>query len=59
MAKRAGADIILLIVAAMDEEKLFKLYQYATDQGLEVLIEVHNEEELQTALKTEGKIDWC
>lgn len=55
-AKRAGADIILLIVAAMDENQLMSLYQYAVEQGLEVLIEVHNEEELKTALKTGGKL---
>ena len=34
LAKRAGADIILLIVAAMDESKLMSLYQYAIDKGL-------------------------
>ena len=31
VAKNAGADIILLIVAAMDEKKLVDLYQYATN----------------------------
>lgn len=56
LAKGAGADIILLIVAAMDEQKLISLYQYAIDKGLEVLIEVHNEAELETALKTGGQL---
>lgn len=56
VAKRAGADIILLIVAAMDEKKLLSLYQYAVDKGLEVLIEVHNEAELEVALKTGGQL---
>jgi indole-3-glycerol phosphate synthase len=56
LAKRAGADIILLIVAAMDESKLMSLYQYAIDKGLEVLIEVHNEAELEVALKTGGQL---
>jgi len=56
VAKNAGADIILLIVAAMDEEKLVNLYQYATNNKLEVLMEVHNEEELEIALKTGAKL---
>lgn len=56
LAKRAGANIILLIVAAMDEEKLKSLYQYAVEKGLEVLIEVHNEAELEAALNTGGQL---
>nr|WP_263326116.1 indole-3-glycerol phosphate synthase TrpC [Neobacillus sp. Marseille-Q6967] len=51
-----GADIILLIVAALDENKLNELYQYAKNLGLEVLIEVHNKEELKLALKTGAKL---
>ncbi|MDR6998250.1 indole-3-glycerol phosphate synthase TrpC [Neobacillus niacini] len=51
-----GADIILLIVAALDENKLFHLHQYATELGLEVLVEVHNSEELQSALKLGAKL---
>lgn len=45
-----GADIILLIVAALDENTLTQLYQYAMDLDLEVLVEVHNQEELEKAL---------
>jgi indole-3-glycerol phosphate synthase len=56
IAKQHGANIILLIVAAMDEEKLMQLYQYAKEQKLDVLMEVHNEEELDIALKTGAKI---
>ena len=55
-AKNVGANIILLIVAAMDEEKLNSLYKYAKQQNLDVLMEVHNEEELEMALKTGAKI---
>ncbi|MBU8919976.1 indole-3-glycerol phosphate synthase TrpC [Bacillus sp. FJAT-29953] len=51
-----GADIILLIVAALEEKKLTELYQYATNLGLEVLVEVHNQAELETALKTGAKL---
>src|SRR4051794_19094374 len=56
VAKNAGANIILLIVAAMDEEKLVNLYQYATEKNLDVLMEVHDEEELDIALKTGAKL---
>ena len=56
VAKNAGADIILLIVAAMDEKKLVDLYQYAKDHHLEVLMEVHSEDELKIALKTGAKL---
>jgi indole-3-glycerol phosphate synthase len=50
MAAKYGADIILLIVAALDENTLGKLYQYARGLDLEVLVEVHNQAELETAL---------
>lgn len=51
MAAKNGADIILLIVAALDEITLGNLYQYARGLNLEVLVEVHNQAELETALK--------
>ena len=37
VAKRAGASIVLLIVAALKQEKLAELYDYATAQGLKYL----------------------
>lgn len=46
-----GASIILLIVAALDKQDLQDLYRYATSKGLEVLVEVHDEDELETALQ--------
>lgn len=49
-AKEAGATIILLIVAALEKEELQRLFGYATMLGLEVLVEVHDEEELAAAL---------
>lgn len=45
----AGATVILLIVAALSEERLRQLYQFATQLGLEVLVETHNLEELEIA----------
>ena len=37
-ARNAGATVILLIVAALSEERLKELYDYATELGLEVLV---------------------
>lgn len=51
-----GADAILLIVAALTEEKLNELNDLAHSLGLDVLIEVHNEVELEVALKTKNKL---
>ncbi|MFI8705798.1 indole-3-glycerol phosphate synthase TrpC [Bacillus sp. NPDC077411] len=47
----AGANLILLIVAALTKEKLFALYTYVKELGLEAIVEIHNEEELETALE--------
>ncbi|RKQ33209.1 indole-3-glycerol phosphate synthase TrpC [Oceanobacillus halophilus] len=55
-AKAAGANIILLIVAALNDTDLENLYHYARDLDLEVLIEVHNEEEMKRALKLRPEI---
>jgi indole-3-glycerol phosphate synthase len=50
LAYQAGADVVLLIVSALTDEALKALYHYATKLGLEVLVEVHDQEELNTAL---------
>ncbi len=55
-AAEAGADVILLIAAMLDDEVLQKLYRVAENLGLDVLVEVHNLEELERAKKTEAKI---
>jgi len=48
-AKAMGADVILLIAAALTVEKTLELARKAHELGLEVLLEVHNEEELDHA----------
>ena len=47
----AGADCILLIVAALDDRRLKDLEDCALDFGLDVLVEIHNRDELDRALK--------
>ena len=55
-AKDAGADVILLIVAMLDDEALLRLYKFADDLSLDVLVEVHTLEELERAKKLNAKI---
>lgn len=49
-ARCAGADAILLIVAALEPTILFKLHALAQQLGIAPLIEVHNRDELEIAL---------
>lgn len=49
-ARALGADCILLIVAALDDGQLKGLYEQAADLGMDILIEVHDREELTRAL---------
>lgn len=49
-AKAHGADIILLIAAVLTRQEIKYLSEFAQSLGLEVLLEVHNEEELQKAI---------
>lgn len=55
-AKAAGASVILLIVAALTDEELSALHAYATAQNVEVLVEVHDTDELARALQIDAKI---
>lgn len=49
-SRAIGADCILLIVAALDDESLASLHQQALSLGMDVLVEVHDGDELQRAL---------
>lgn len=55
-AKVIGADAILLIAAILDEETFKKLYDLAYSLSLDVLCEVHNEEEMKRMLDLDVKI---
>jgi indole-3-glycerol phosphate synthase len=49
-ARAIGADCILLIVAALDDDVLMQFSLLAADLDLDVLCEVHNEEEMERAM---------
>ncbi|MDI9779871.1 indole-3-glycerol phosphate synthase TrpC [Pseudomonas fluorescens] len=50
-ARALGADCVLLIVSALDDVKMLELASVAKDVGLDVLVEVHDSDELERALK--------
>ena len=49
-AKAHGADLILLIAAVLTREEIKSLSIFAKSLGLEVLLEVHNQEELEKSI---------
>ena len=51
-----GADAILLIVAILSDEQLKKFHSLATEAGLAALVEVHDEAELERALKIGARL---
>jgi len=55
-AKDYGANVVLLIAAALPKHRLNELYDYAYSKEMEVLLEVHNETELMSALEIGAKI---
>lgn len=51
-ARAAGADAILLIAAMLELPQLLEFHDLACELGLDCLLEVHDEAEMETALKT-------
>lgn len=55
-ARSYGADIILLIVSALELSQIKEFRQVAESLGMNAIVEVHSEVELETALKAESNI---
>jgi indole-3-glycerol phosphate synthase len=55
-AERYGADAILLIAACLDEIRLRDFRETAEGEGLDALVEVHDEAELEMAIKSGASI---
>jgi indole-3-glycerol phosphate synthase len=55
-ARTLGADCILLIVAALGDAVLLELAALADELGMDVLVEVHDGEELDRALATSARL---
>ncbi len=55
-ARALGADAILLIVAALEDGELVELARVAKRLGMDALVEVHDGEELERALRTDAPL---
>lgn len=55
-AKAIGADAVLLIAAILDDVQMKDYYALAYELGMDALVEVHDEAELERALKLDAKI---
>jgi indole-3-glycerol phosphate synthase len=55
-ARAAGADVVLLIVAALDQAALVSLHERAVSLGMTVLVEVHDQEELARAVDAGARV---
>jgi indole-3-glycerol phosphate synthase len=51
-----GADCVLLIAAALDDPELADFHSLARELGLDVLVEIHDEAELERALAVEADL---
>ena len=55
-AKAIGADAVLLIAAILDDAQMKAFYQLSEELGLDALVEVHDETEMERALALDAKI---
>jgi indole-3-glycerol phosphate synthase len=55
-ARAIGADAVLVIVAALDDGAMQEIEQAAIERGMDVLVEVHNEEEMERAAALRSRL---
>lgn len=55
-SRALGADCILLIMAALTDERARELYNLSHELGMDVLVEIHNEQELKRALELKPRM---
>ena len=55
-ARLMGADAVLLIAAALSVEELCRFHRLATEIGLDALVEIHDERELEHALTAQATL---
>jgi len=55
-SRSLGADAILLIVAAIDDDLLAEIEAAAIESGMDVLVEVHDARELERAMKLKSRL---
>ena len=55
-ARAIGADAILIIVAALDDAPMLEIEAAAVERGMDVLVEVHDADELDAALRLKTKL---
>jgi indole-3-glycerol phosphate synthase len=55
-ARAIGADAILIIVAALEDAEMAEIEAAALERGMDVLVEVHNEAEMERAARLESRL---
>lgn len=55
-SRAIGADAILIIVAALSDTQMAEIEDAALEQGMDVLVEVHNEEEMERATRLKSRL---
>ena len=55
-ARSIGADAILIIVAALDDSQMAEIEAAAFERGMDVLVEVHNEAEMDRAARLKSRL---